>query len=385
MNVINFKLHFMTYNRHLTVSTESHNDILNISITVTQNTDYLMTPDCKNSGAPRKQGRLTEQHRTIAANGYTVTPKPVRSRRRHLKQIPYRERNRTAEEKPDTSTKRRSITPPLHSYHQNMARTRSGKNSETAHNGVQAATQRKGRGRGRGSTGAKKPRAEILKKRTTVGGKNQPARRKDRRERHSEVNETERLSQDEQLILPEGERDEIGETHFRMSRSRTINKIGASLAEINIHYNVTTAVECPCEKEECRTLIRVGKYFEMGSVSDVCVHCGKGRADGGVFRHGSDLNRHVGSLSCQKAQGLSPKPKSGYHMLGLALRHLVNDPENYTLETVDGKEKERFKCPKCEGNYAWSKRYQHAVECFPKHGLKLPKDASTETDSEVDG
>lgn len=169
---------------------------------------------------------------------------------------------------------------------------------------------------------------------------------------------------------------ENGKQVVRHGRVRTAHKLNATTAKVVIKFGVVTAVACPCEDSGCKTNIRVGEYSRLATGSDFCVHCGKARKDGSPFRHASDLKRHIDSLGCRRVRGIDAKCQSGYHMLGIRLRHLVNAPENIFQEkNKSGILKDRFRCPKCKETRCWSKRYSHAVQCFPKHGLALPESA----------
>lgn len=166
--------------------------------------------------------------------------------------------------------------------------------------------------------------------------------------------------------------EERGKPMVRHGRGRESLRWSAEEAKVVIKYKVTTAVPCPCEKKDCRTMVRVGKYAALGTGSDLCVHCGTSRKDGTQFRHASDLARHVNGLACRRARGLEANRVSGHQLLGIHLRHIVNAPENLVTEESAEGVKEKFKCPQCKELRAWSKRYLHAKDCFPKHGLALP-------------
>lgn len=163
-----------------------------------------------------------------------------------------------------------------------------------------------------------------------------------------------------------------GKIRVKHGNSREALRWSAEKAKIVIKYGVTTGVVCPCQMKSCRQIIRVGKYAQLATGSDLCVHCGTSRKDGSNFRHASDLLRHINGMACCRARGLEPKKVNARVMLGIHLRHIVNAPENYVTEKSGNGVKERFKCPQCKELRAWSKRYIHAKDCFPKHGVPLP-------------
>lgn len=160
---------------------------------------------------------------------------------------------------------------------------------------------------------------------------------------------------------------------FRLG-GRSALRVSAGVGEVHIQYKVQKAVRCPCDDVACDVSIRVGRYHLLGSGSVVCVHCGKGREDGTEYRHLRDLKSHVREFDCRIGKGQAGKRRSKTIDLGLRLRHIIKDPENYVKEEEGDKVRERFKCPKCGETRAWPKRFQHAMKCFPKHGIELPSD-----------
>lgn len=164
--------------------------------------------------------------------------------------------------------------------------------------------------------------------------------------------------------------EEIGEDVIRVSRTRYVHKITKSSAEVRIKYRVTTSVICPCEDKKCQLRVRVGRYGGAGNGSVTCVHCGKGREDGG-FTCASDLKRHVHSAMCSRKRGVSVGRANSKKLLGLKVAYAVENPMLRSTKDLKGIQKEVFNCPHCNGLPEYTKRYSHALACYPKHGVNI--------------
>lgn len=145
---------------------------------------------------------------------------------------------------------------------------------------------------------------------------------------------------------------------------QTWNKV-----EVQVKYGATSSVLCPCEKRMCKVKIRIGKFGRLGDGQKHCPHCGKTRGSAvSYFSSKSDMIRHLGTASCQRARGILPVVIPSKQKLGDKLAHEVSNPDLKVVLTKDGEHVNKFKCPLCGKLQAWAHRYDHSVLCYPKHG-----------------
>lgn len=89
---------------------------------------------------------------------------------------------------------------------------------------------------------------------------------------------------------------------FRRGKGKA-EKMTWDQTKIRITYMVTTAVSCPCEDEQCRVKIRVGRFGDLGDGRRSCAHCRSSRSGEGFFHSRSDLRRHVETAKCMESRG----------------------------------------------------------------------------------
>lgn len=147
----------------------------------------------------------------------------------------------------------------------------------------------------------------------------------------------------------------------------TVTMIDEVTEEITSKRKEKVAVKCPCEKEECGTLIGVRKYSHLGSGRHNCPHCGfipKNKWNGVA-----EFKGHFDTHHCRAKRGLSPAV-SAKTALGAALCHGIDDPD-YKSVAADGKE--FYKSFACATKVSYRMRFEHSRNCFPNISILLPK------------
>lgn len=158
---------------------------------------------------------------------------------------------------------------------------------------------------------------------------------------------------------------------FRSGRG-DITKISSSKAEVFIVYPVRTSIVCPCEDSCCKKRVRVGRYGASGDGRKKCPHCGGVRQNGTYFSGPADFSRHLQTDKCRRARGMWTSVAACAEKLGPLLAYEVSNPMFRITTESAGVKESIFKCPKCSTESPWRNRYQHCVECYPKHGICLP-------------
>lgn len=144
-----------------------------------------------------------------------------------------------------------------------------------------------------------------------------------------------------------------------------VTVIDDTTVEIILKRREKVAAKCPCEQEDCGTLMAVGKYAHLGTGHHNCPHCGFIPKNG--FNGVAELKGHLNTNTCRSKRGLAHLP-SAKQVLGPVLCHRIDDPDYQTEENGVAK----FKCFACGQKVNHRTRLEHCKECFPNNNILLP-------------
>lgn len=147
-------------------------------------------------------------------------------------------------------------------------------------------------------------------------------------------------------------------------------------AQVFKEERVSTAVCCPCKNEDCSKVLRVERFAMLGKGSWKCVHYDHlptemnqyGVRYAFAFSTIAHLRRHLATSACRRSQVLSRILTPPRKCLSDAVAYEVDNPL-YKMQDEDGRE--TFKCPICSGTLTYRNRYNHVVQCYPKHKKQL--------------